>query len=753
MQIARAYLNKNLSLRSLFKACAYLHQKFFKSALFILLFPARAHSRRRKTHDMRYVSTRGGTPKCSLRAAALLNLPNDQGLFVPHAIPKLTIAQLKRFRTLGFQELAFEILRLFVTETDCPKEKLRSIIKRCYKGFEESDVVVPLVVLDRDEDGEDEDDGVQIHVAELFHGPTLSVKDISLAFAVQMVEYFLSKKHERANVIVATTGDTGPSTLDAIEKFGNNRIDCWCLYPSGKISEAQERQMTTKRGENVNAIEVKECERGCDDIDDVCAKIFKDEEFVQRNGITSLNSCNILRILAQLPHFFWCYFRTMHGKTTEEEIENHTMTCVVPTGAMGHAFTAQLAREMGLPMTEVVLATNANGAAHEIAMTGEIVKKSKAEETVASAMDCVMPYNLWRVLYYCAEGDAEILRRIQDTYEFYGHATLPKKVLRNFRETFLTSKVSDYETFESMRRNLDVHKYLACPHTAVALHAAQSMGLNNHDGENALVVLATAHPGKFLDAVQIALETDDVPRMTKHKSIEDAKMSFQRKRETNLENLEIALRTDIDATSRARRGRYVNLTKEREAGVLHKKYLRGNKPAIPAFAEIKNDQGRGDQNPTSSSQMGEIRSSTSPPSAKNAAPASSGVLKEDDEDEEDEEEVTSKTKKKPKSKTKQELEQEQLKWTKWTRRLSFLAALVSFHLVLRDPNRTKEIPFVDDFGKKANAFVEEKKKEIELLFERKKEEKRASKLPKPNVYIRERTGKARPANPAFDVSR
>ena len=93
--------------------------------------------------------------------------------------------------------------------------------------------------------------------------------------------------------------------------------------------------MTTKRGENVNAIEVKECERGCDDIDDVCSKIFADEEFVQRNGITSLNSCNILRILAQLPHFFWCYFRTMHGKTTEEEIENHTMTCVVPTGADG----------------------------------------------------------------------------------------------------------------------------------------------------------------------------------------------------------------------------------------------------------------------------------------------------------------------------------------------------------------------------------------------------------------------------------
>ena len=130
------------------------------------------------------------------------------------------------------------------------------------------------------------------------------------------------------------------------------------------------------------------------------------------------------------------------------------------------------------------------GELREIAMTGEIVKKSKAEKTVASAMDCVMPYNLWRVVYYCAEGDTEILRRIQDTYEFYGHATLPKKVLRNFRETFLTAEVSDYDTFESMKYNLDVHKYLACPHTAVALHAAQSMGLNNHDGENALVVLA-----------------------------------------------------------------------------------------------------------------------------------------------------------------------------------------------------------------------------------------------------------------------
>ena len=183
---------------------------------------------------------------------------------------------LKRLRGLGFEDLAFEILRLFITETDVPKEKLRSIVKKCYKGFDESDIVVPLVVLDEDSDDDDDDEKkkskskkkspkVQIHVAELFHGPTLSVKDISLAFAVQMIEFFLSKKHERANVIVATTGDTGPATLDAIEKFGNNRIDCWCLYPSGKISKAQERQMTTKRGENVNAIEVKECERGCDD--------------------------------------------------------------------------------------------------------------------------------------------------------------------------------------------------------------------------------------------------------------------------------------------------------------------------------------------------------------------------------------------------------------------------------------------------------------------------------------------------------
>jgi|TARA_X000000368_G_C23034596_1_gene714047 threonine synthase len=690
---------------------------------------------------MRYVSNRGGSPKCSLLAASLLNLPNDGGLFVPQTIPKVTPVQLKRFRSLGFQDLAFEILRLFITETDVPKEKLRTILRKCYKGFDESDVVVPLVVLDEDDDTDDSKKNkskVQIHVAELFHGPTLSVKDISLAFAVQMIEYFLTKKHERANVIVVTTGDTGPATLDAIEKFGNNRIDCWCLYPSGKISKAQERQMTTKRGENVSAIEVKECERGCDDIDDVCANIFKDEEFVQRNGITSLNSCNILRILAQLPHFFWCYFRTMHGKTTEEDIENHTMTCVVPTGAMGHAFTAQLAREMGLPMTEVVLATNANGAIHEIAMTGEIVKKSKAEETFASAMDCVMPYNLWRPLYYCAEEDTEILRRIQDTYEFYGHATLPKKVLRNFRETFLTAEVSDYDTLRSMKYNFNVHKYLPCPHTAVALHAAREMGLNNHEGENALVVLATAHPAKFTDAVQTAFdfEASDVPRMAKHKIIEDAKMSFQRKRETNLENLEIALRTDIETTSRARRGKYVNLTKERAAGVLHKKYLRGNEPAIPAFA-VSSQEHR----PSSSSQMGEIRSSPSP---KNAPAASSTRIEDQDEGE-----VESKNP----SKTKKELEQEQLQWNRWTRRFSFLAAIISFALVVRDPNRQRDIPFVDGFGKKAASFIEAKKKEIASRIEKKREEKRLSALAKPSVYIRERVGKARPANPAFDVAR
>ena len=194
---------------------------------------------------MEYISTRGSAPALNFEEVLLAGLASDGGLYVPASLPSFSESELSAMRGMDYPTLALTIMQPFVG--DCiPRDDLKRMVDDCYGVFRH-DAVAPLVQLEHNH-----------WVLELFHGPTLSVKDISLAFAVQMVEYFLSKKHERANVIVATTGDTGPSTLDAIEKFGNNRIDCWCLYPSGKISEAQERQMTTKRGENVNAIEVKE---------------------------------------------------------------------------------------------------------------------------------------------------------------------------------------------------------------------------------------------------------------------------------------------------------------------------------------------------------------------------------------------------------------------------------------------------------------------------------------------------------------
>jgi threonine synthase len=709
---------------------------------------------------MRYVSTRGGSERTTFEHAILTGLCQDGGLFVPSTIPKIQKQKMLQMRSLSFEELTIEIVTLFVLESDIPRERLRKIVRESFKDFSGSidddlgvrfsrnpSCCVPLVVLDKKDRNEND---VRIHVAELFEGRTQSFKDISMGFLCLCLEYFLTKRKERASVIVATTGDTGPAAANAIERFCD-RVDAWVLYPEN-ITTNQERQMTTLNGDKVNAILVRGCERGCDDIDDACARVFGDEEFVSRNGITSVNSSNIGRILAQLPIYFWCYFRTMHGKVSEKDIENHTMTCVLPTGGMGNAFTAHLAREMGLPMTEIVVANNSNAAAHEIAMTGEIVRR-ELTETCSNAIDSVAPYNLWRSLYLCCENDTEILRRIQDTFDYYGRATLPKRVLRNFRETFLTTDVSDDETYDAIRYNYKKFNYLVCPHTAVALSATYSLGLNNHDGENAIVVMGTAHPAKFEDAIKTALETNTLPEAAKHPKIEALKMVFQRKRETNIETLEVALRNDIDAVTRARRGKYVNMKKTTRGGgnetTTLSKFKRGNKPEIPAFLVIKSE----DDIYGPSAASGGIKKNPRS-EGENKAPG------EDDDNNNNNNKDKDRSRKKKSSssssKTAEELNEE--KWNTWTKRLSIVSAIFSIFVVFRNPNRNET--FVDSCASSVRRTIanlnkkkrQSKKEKTPSSNEtRSVAERRRKLLAKPTIYVRDRVGKARPMNPAFEA--
>ena len=450
---------------------------------------------------IQFVSNKGGGAPVDFETAILDGFAVDGGLYVPTSLPQISLEQLKNWKHLGYIDLAYEILTLFIDRSVISEIELKKLLKNAYAPFEKSTVIPMHQLKSRKE----------TYIMELFYGPTISFKDVGLAFLVNLVDFFLKRRNEHKSLIVATTGDTGPAT--AYFTAGKSNLSAWILYPKGLITEEQERQMTTLPDANVYPVGVSDCSDGGDDLDLVIAKLYANIPFKKKVHLSSVNSINWGRVMMQTVHYFYGYLQVVD--TIGEEINMS-----VPSGAFGNLCAGGLARKMGLPVHTFVVANNTNACLYRTFSEG-IFSKEPIFETPSSAIDILIPYNFWRFLYFCVGEDATKIKKWSDEFNANGKVKFDEETHASYSKGFLASSISDERTLELIKDVFTTENYLLDPHGAVALAAAKD--LKDKLGERKLVCLATAHPAKFPEVIKKALQVTNLPNEGKHNAIEEAK--------------------------------------------------------------------------------------------------------------------------------------------------------------------------------------------------------------------------------------
>jgi len=454
---------------------------------------------------MNFISNKGGSKPVDFETAILDGFASDGGLYVPETIPKISKKQLEGWKNLNYVDLAYEILSLFIDKSILLENELKSILKTAYQDFEK-DEIIPLHKLKSRKD---------TFIMELFYGPTISFKDVGLAFLVNLVNFFLERKNERLSLVVATTGDTGPAA--AYFTAGKSNLDAWVLYPKGLITEEQERQMTTLPHTNIHPVGVSNCPEGGDDLDLVIAKLYANKSFKDKLKLSSVNSINWGRIMMQTVHYFYGYFRVV-------DVIGEEINMSVPSGGFGNLCAGGLARKMGLPIKYLIAANNKNACLHRIFTKG-IFSKAKMHNTLSSAIDILIPYNLLRYMYI-AGIETKQIKAIIDEFNKNGKIQFDDTIYKVISEGFKSNSASDEETLNIIKEVYLSENYLLDPHGAVALIAADSH--NKTLGNLKLLCLATAHPAKFPQVIMQSLNRNDLPFEATHHSIEKAKSKCEK---------------------------------------------------------------------------------------------------------------------------------------------------------------------------------------------------------------------------------
>lgn len=419
---------------------------------------------------MKYRSTRGGVAGVSFLDSLLMGLAEDGGLLLPETIPDVT-ASLEAWRSLSFVELAQQVIALYVD--DIERNELDEIIAQAYASFSHPEVVA-LRQLD------------DIAVLELFHGPTLAFKDVALQLVGKLFELALERNGAHLNILGATSGDTGSAAIAGVR--GQRNIDIFILYPNNKVSALQELQMTTVPDENVHCIAI---EGSFDDCQSLMKNIFGDLHYKQELNLGAVNSVNWARVLAQIVYYGYASLR----------MEGGAHFCV-PTGNFGNVFAGYIARRMGFPIRQLVVATNENDILARFFDSGEYAR-SEVHFTLSPAMDIQVASNFERFLFYLFDEDSTRLLQFMEDFQNHGTATLGDAWQGAAAHGFLATAIDTEETLAAVAEAYREHDYVLDPHTAVGVAAASKVRDQLVDGQ--LVCVGTAHPAKFPEAVQQAL--------------------------------------------------------------------------------------------------------------------------------------------------------------------------------------------------------------------------------------------------------
>jgi len=426
---------------------------------------------------MNYISTRGQVPPVGFCDAVMMGLADDGGLLIPQSIPNVA-DRLDDWRDLGYVGLALEVLRLYADDIDAGD--LRRLLERTYRDDVFVGGVAPLVKVDG------------FDVLELWHGPTLSFKDIALQLLGNLFEYILSRRRGRLNILGATSGDTGSAAIAGVR--GRKGIEIFILHPHGRVSPIQQRQMTTVLDANVHNVAV---EGSFDDCQRIMKALASDLAFKRKYHLGAVNSVNWARVLAQMVYYFHAAFAVQRERGAVK------VRFAVPTGNFGDVLAGWYAAQMGAPIEQLILATNENDILARFFHSG-LYERSEVHQTLSPAMDIQVASNFERYLYYKLDCDAQKLREQMKRFDESGRLTVPVGPGGAVDPLFVSSSATVDECLTAIR---DVHAeadYLLDPHTAVAVAVAKKAGL---DG-SPVVCLATAHPAKFPEAIQRATGRD-----------------------------------------------------------------------------------------------------------------------------------------------------------------------------------------------------------------------------------------------------
>ncbi|WP_281826020.1 threonine synthase [Jannaschia rubra] len=420
---------------------------------------------------MRYISTRGQAPALGFEDTMLTGLARDGGLYVPEALPRMTRDEIAALAGLPYEEVAVRVMAPFVADA-FDETTLGDLVSRAYAGFGH-DARAPLVQL-----------GPNHHLLELFHGPTLAFKDFAMQLIGQMFQHTLARRGERVAIVGATSGDTGSAAIEAFR--GLDAVDVFVLYPHGRVSEVQRRQMTTPDESNVHALAI---DGHFDDAQARVKDMFNDFAFRDRVGLAGVNSINFARVLAQVVYYFTA--ATTLGAPHRE------VGFTVPTGNFGDVFAGHIAKRMGLPIRQLVVATNQNDILHRCLTTGDY-RIGTVEPSISPSMDIQVSSNFERALHLAYGGDGRAIAQLMEEQRSGGF-TVSQGALETLQHIYASGRASEEETSRTIADTLRRTGELLCPHTAVGVHVARQ-----HLDDAPMVTLATAHPAKFPDAVEAA---------------------------------------------------------------------------------------------------------------------------------------------------------------------------------------------------------------------------------------------------------
>ncbi|SEV90099.1 L-threonine synthase [Cognatiyoonia koreensis] len=420
---------------------------------------------------MRYISTRGKAPVLTFEEAMLTGLARDGGLYVPETIPTLTQGQIAAMAGQSYEDIAFAVMRPFIGDTFTDAE-FKTLITKAYAGFGHA-ARAPLVQLDSNH-----------FLLELFHGPTLAFKDFAMQIIGQMFEAALTRSGKRVTIVGATSGDTGSAAIEAFR--GLDAVDVFILYPHNRVSEVQRRQMTTPTEDNVHAIAV---DGDFDDCQAAVKDMFNDFAFREEVSLAGVNSINWGRVLAQVVYYF--------SSAVSLGAPGRDISYTVPTGNFGDIFAGYIAKQMGLPIKDLIVATNRNDILHRTLETGAYTKEG-VTPTISPSMDIQVSSNFERALFYAYDQDGgTVAGQMEDLKS--GGFTISQGAYQALKETYKSGRASEKETATAIKTYVAKHGELLCPHSAVGVHVAEA-----HQGSTPMVTLATAHPAKFPAAVEAA---------------------------------------------------------------------------------------------------------------------------------------------------------------------------------------------------------------------------------------------------------